>query len=142
MGAWLRPGTREALGVAVTLTLSRKNFQSSSSKMRFGDDLLGNAGFCLKHVDMLSCLVRSPDNSGGGQNRGSNCPFQRYRAVCGSDGKESACNAGDLGSIPGSERSSGGGHGNPLQCSCLENPMTEEPGGLQYPGVAKSPTEK
>ena len=29
----------------------------------------------------------------------------------------------DMGSIPGSERSPGGGHGNPLQCSCLENPM-------------------
>ena len=39
----------------------------------------------------------------------------------GSDGKESACNAGDLGSIPGLGRSPGGGHGNPLQCSCLEN---------------------
>ena len=38
-------------------------------------------------------------------------------------GKESTCNAGDLGSIPGSERSPGGGHGNPLQYSCLENPM-------------------
>ena len=37
--------------------------------------------------------------------------------------KESACNAGDAGSIPGSGRSPGGGHGNPLQCSCLENPM-------------------
>ena len=41
----------------------------------------------------------------------------------GSDGKESACNAGGLGSIPGSGRSPGGGHGNPLQYSCLENPM-------------------
>ena len=41
----------------------------------------------------------------------------------GSVGKESACNVGDLGSIPGLERSSGGGHGNPLQCSCLENPL-------------------
>ena len=41
----------------------------------------------------------------------------------GSDGKESACNAGDLGSIPGLRRSPGGGHGNPLQYSCLENPM-------------------
>ena len=41
---------------------------------------------------------------------------------CGSDGKESACNSGDLGLIPGLERSSGGGHGNPLQYSCLENP--------------------
>ena len=40
----------------------------------------------------------------------------------GSDGKDSACNAGDLGLIPGLGRSPGGGHGNPLQYSCLENP--------------------
>ena len=40
----------------------------------------------------------------------------------GSDSKESACNAGDLGSIPGLGRSPGGGHGNLLQFSCLENP--------------------
>ena len=39
-----------------------------------------------------------------------------------SDGKESACHAGDLGSIPGSERSLGEGKGNPLQYYCLENP--------------------
>ena len=38
------------------------------------------------------------------------------------NGKESACNAGDLGSIPGLGRSLGGGHGNPLQYSYLENP--------------------
>ena len=36
--------------------------------------------------------------------------------------KESACNAGDLGLIPGLGKSPGGGHGNPLQYSCLENP--------------------
>ena len=41
----------------------------------------------------------------------------------GSDGKASACNVGDPGSIPGSGRSPGAGNGNPLQCSCLENPM-------------------
>ena len=41
----------------------------------------------------------------------------------GSDGKESACNVGDLGSIPGSRRSPGEGNGNPLQYSCLENPV-------------------
>ena len=41
----------------------------------------------------------------------------------GSDGKESACNAGDLGSIPGSEKSPGEGNGNPPQYSCLENSM-------------------
>ena len=40
----------------------------------------------------------------------------------GSDGKESACNVGDLGSIPGLGRSPGEGNGNPLQYSCLENP--------------------
>ena len=38
-------------------------------------------------------------------------------------GKESTCNAGDVGSIPVSTRSPRGGHGNPLQCSCLENSM-------------------
>ena len=40
----------------------------------------------------------------------------------GSDSKEPACNAGDLGLIPGLGRTPGGGHGNPLQYSCLENP--------------------
>ena len=40
----------------------------------------------------------------------------------GSEGKESTCNVGDPGSIPGSGRFAGGGHGNPLQYSCLENP--------------------
>ena len=44
----------------------------------------------------------------------------------GSDGKESACNAGDLGSIPGLGRSPGGGHGNPHQYSCLENPHEQK----------------
>ena len=41
----------------------------------------------------------------------------------GSDGKASVCNAGDLGSVPGLGRSPGEGNGNPLQYSCLENPM-------------------
>ena len=41
----------------------------------------------------------------------------------GSEGKETACSARDLGSVPGSGRSPGGGNGNPLQCSCLEKPM-------------------
>ena len=39
----------------------------------------------------------------------------------GSDGKESACNVGDQGPIPGLKRTPGRGHGNPLQYSCLEN---------------------
>ena len=44
----------------------------------------------------------------------------------GSEGKVSVCNAGDLGLIPGSGRSPGEGNGNPLQYSCLENPMDGE----------------
>ena len=52
-------------------------------------------------------------------------------------GKESACNAGDMGLIPGSGRSPGEGSGNPLQYSCLGN-LTEEPGGLQSMGSKKS----
>ena len=53
---------------------------------------------------------------------------------CGSDGKASAYTAGDLGSIPGLGRSSGEGNGTPLQYSCLENPVDEEPGRLQSVG--------
>ena len=45
----------------------------------------------------------------------------------GSDGKVSACNVGDPGSIPGLGRSSGEGNGNPLQYPCLEIPWTKEP---------------
>ena len=44
----------------------------------------------------------------------------------GSNGKESACNAGDVCSIPGLGRSLGEGNGNSLQCSCLENPTVRE----------------
>ena len=58
-------------------------------------------------------------------------------------GKESACNAGDArdsGSIPGWGRSAGGGHGNPLQYSCLENPMDRGAWQLTVHGVAKSQT--
>ena len=53
----------------------------------------------------------------------------------GSVGKESACNAGDLGLIPGLGRSPGEGNGNPLQYSCLENPM--DWGDWQVHGVAR-----
>ena len=52
----------------------------------------------------------------------------------GSDDKDGACNAGDLGSIPGLERSPAEGNGNPLQYSFLEIPWTEEPGELQSMG--------
>ena len=52
----------------------------------------------------------------------------------GSDDKASACNVGDLGSMPRSGRSPGEGNSNPLLYSCLENPMDSESGGLQSVG--------
>ena len=58
----------------------------------------------------------------------------------GSDDKESACNAGDLGLIPGSGRSPGEGNGNPLQYSCLENPMDRGAWWAIVHGVAESDT--
>ena len=55
--------------------------------------------------------------------------------------KNPPANAGDAGAIPGSGRSPGEGNGNPLQYSCLENPMDRgEPGGLQSMGLQKSQT--
>ena len=59
------------------------------------------------------------------------CFTNLYCPIAGGlDNKESTCNAGDPGSIPGLGRSPREGHGNPLKYSCLENPMDEEPGGL------------
>ena len=49
-------------------------------------------------------------------------PFWTGHSPSGSDSKELACNVGNLGSVPGLGRSPGGGHDNPLQYSCLENP--------------------
>ena len=58
----------------------------------------------------------------------------------GSDGKVSAYNVGDPGSIPGPGRSPGEGNGNPLQYSCLENPMDRGARQATFHGVAKSRT--
>ena len=55
-----------------------------------------------------------------------------------SDSKESACNAEDLGSIPGLGRSPVGGHGNPLWYSCLENPCEQRSWRTTISGVTKS----
>ena len=58
----------------------------------------------------------------------------------GSDSKESACNVGDWGSIPGSGRSPGEGNGNPLLYSCLENPMDRGAWWVAVHGTTKSQT--
>ena len=60
---------------------------------------------------------------------------------CSSDGKESACSAGDPGSIPGSGRYAGEGNSNPVQYSCLENPLDRGAWQATVCGVAKSRTQ-
>ena len=59
----------------------------------------------------------------------------------GSDGKESACNAGDPDSIPGLERSPGEGNGNPLQFSCLEDSMGRGAWWATIHGATQSQTQ-
>ena len=92
--------------------------------------------FCQRSsLDVLS-WTRNTDAWGQGE-VDEKCLKDAFSAVChqrwmlrrlfsgfpgGSDSKESACKAGDLGLNPGLGRSPGGGHGNPLQYSCLENP--------------------
>ena len=71
---------------------------------------------------------------------GSFFPFFTLFMVGSSVGKESACNVGDLGSNPGSGRSPAEGNGNPLQYSCLENPMDGGAWWAAVHGVAKSRT--
>ena len=69
----------------------------------------------------------------------SNCGRPRVQFFPGgSDGKESACNAGDQGLIPGLGRSPGEGNDNPLQYSCLENSMDRVACWVIVHGVAKS----
>ena len=60
----------------------------------------------------------------------------------GSDGKDSACIAGDPGLIPGWGESPGEGNGNPLQYPCLGNPLDREAWQATVPGVSKSWTQR
>ena len=69
---------------------------------------------------MLSIPACHSGDRGSIPRRGGNTPLGFPHS---SVGKESACSAGDPGTIPGSEISPGEGNGNALQYSCLENPM-------------------
>ena len=68
------------------------------------------------------------------------CTMVRMGFSCGSDGKESAYNAEDSGSIPESGRSPGEGSGSPLWYSCLENPMDRGAWWAAVRGITKSQT--
>ena len=79
-----------------------------------------------------TCLRRPHTGPWARQQTSSSVSF-----LGGSDGKESTWNTGDLNSIPGSGRSPGGGNGNPLQRSCLGNPMDRGPGRPQSTGAQR-----
>ena len=66
--------------------------------------------------------------------------FYYWSFPCGSDGKESTCNAGDLSLIPGSGRYPGEGNGNALQYSCLENSIDRGAWQASVHGLEKSQT--
>ena len=79
-------------------------------------------------------------------NTSRHCSFWYIPVICwdfssGTDSKESACNAEDPGSIPGLGRSPGEGNSNPLQYSCLENPMDRGAWQAIVLGIAKSRAE-
>jgi len=86
-------------------------------------------------VDSIPGLGRSPGERNGW------LPIPGFLGFPGgSDSKESTYNTKDLGSIPELGRSPGGGNGNPLQYSCLENPMDRGTWRLTVHGVTKSQT--
>ena len=108
-------------------------------------------GYPLQH----SCLENSADRGAswttfhGVAKRWTGLSMSKVNiaAICklwafpgGSDGKESICIAGDPGSIPGSERSPGGGNGNPFQYSCPENSMNRGAWWATVHGVTESNT--
>ena len=70
----------------------------------------------------------------------ADCLLINWGSPGGPDGKESACNAGDPGLIPGSGRSHGEGNGNPLQYSCLENLTYGGPWWARVSAVTESRT--
>ena len=88
----------------------------------------------------LAVKTTKPHNVDGSQKEARYVGSTLWDFPGGSDGKASAYNAGEQGSIPGLGRSPGEGNGNALQYSCLENPMDGEAWQATVYGVAKSQT--
>ena len=89
----------------------------------------------------IKALCDDTEGRDGGrkaQEGGDTCTLIHWGFTGGSNGKEPACTAGHLGSIPGLGRCPGGGHGNSLQCSCLENPVDRGAWRATVRGVAES----
>ena len=101
----------------------------------------GFEDFCTLLGKESACSAGDPGLTPGlGRSTGKRIGYLLQGFPGGSEVKASACNAGDLGSIPGSGRSPGEGNGNPLQYSCLENPMDGGAWWATVHGVTKSRT--
>ena len=107
----------------------------------------GSSQFCSKLFQWLRLRASNTGSVGSIPVQGTKIPHalrcgQEIKTgfLGGSDGKESGCNVGDLGLIPGSGRSPGEGNGYPLQYSCLQNSMDREAWWAAVHGVTKSRT--
>ena len=107
--------------------------------------MMGERKRKLEEIAVWMC-IQIIENVRRVSNRNQRCKrndfFWRNDFPGGSDGKTSAYNVGDPSSIPGSGRSLGEGNGNPLQCSCLENPMEKSLVGYSPQGCQESDTTK
>ena len=113
-------------GVAQSQTRLKRLSSSSreTASARTGSSSLGWAGLSLYSTDFsINCISYELLYT-----------FNTVGFTSSSNGKESACTAGDRGSIPGSGRSPGKRNGNLLQYSCLKNSMGRGPGWLQSMG--------
>ena len=99
----------------------------------------------IRRASLVAQLVKNLPVIQTVQFLGQEIPWRRDRLPTpvflafpgGSDGKEPTCNVGDLGSIPGLGRPPGGGHGTPLQYSCLKNPHGQRSLAGYSPGGSK-----
>ena len=101
------------------------------------EDLDASCGSQLPCLFTYSHIIIEGVSTGLGP---QNSVLPNWGCPGGSDNKESSCNAGDPGSIPGSGRSPGEGNSNPFQYSCLENPLDREAWWATVHGVATSQT--
>ena len=113
------------------------------------EDAGGETGAHVRGRPLSLCPVALTQRESGGRSRRIGKVYRKGVLQAstlsegfpgGSEGKESACNAGDPGLIPGSGRGPGGGHTNPLHDYCLERPMGRGAWWATVHGVAKSQT--
>ena len=114
-----------------SVDLPAKRSRDSPIRWHPGGELMEGGGKQRKSELRVQNLGRVVQRAGLGRAK-----MRRFPGG-GSDRKESACNAGDLGLIPGLGRSPGGGHGTPSSILIWRIPWTEEPGGLQSMGLQR-----